>query len=293
MFINIDDNFLNKIVIEFSGKEFTVDDLRQYLLSNGNKNDNKNDNDIWKHIISTNHPDYDYSGNLEITADQIKKAKDTWNGRKHQFEPRLLCKHDNANKQPIIFKNNDLSLISIKNGEYLLTKGKIFIKLPKNNKKIKYINTIHKSSLLLIGNSESSLLDNLKYNNILDDVIGEKIILGPVLSGRHRCNFNTKLDNQNINISGSQYETDGCYETKSNYVIVEVKNIDVDTFNIRQLYYPSRVVYDKTNGDKNIISLFICKDKNIIKIYKYKWHDINIMNDIYCDEYFRYQFNNS
>ena len=37
MSINIDDNFLNKIVAEFSGKEFTVDDLRQYLLSNDNK----------------------------------------------------------------------------------------------------------------------------------------------------------------------------------------------------------------------------------------------------------------
>ena len=50
MYINIDDNFLNKIVTEFSGKEFTVDDLRQYLpqkIKNkgtgaGGSNTNKN-----------------------------------------------------------------------------------------------------------------------------------------------------------------------------------------------------------------------------------------------------------
>ena len=113
------------------------------------------------------------------------------------------------------------------------------------------------------------------------------------MGGRHRCEFKTSLGCKEITIRGSQYETDGCYETDNYYVVVEVKNIDVDDFNIRQLYYPSRTIHEHTNGKKQILSIFICKDKNnIIKIYKYKWNDINIINDIHCIDYYRFKFNN-
>jgi hypothetical protein len=137
------------------------------------------------------------------------------------------------------------------------------------------------------------MLDKLQYNGVIDEIIGEKILKGPLLGGRHRCNFETSLGGRKIEINGSQYETDGCYETDNYYVIVEVKNVDVDDFNIRQLYYPCKTIFDHPEYpecNKKIISMFICKDKNnIIKIYKYKWIDMNIMNDIHCIDYYRYK----
>jgi hypothetical protein len=255
--------------------------------------DKKNDNDIWIHILDTISPSYNKKDDLIIKSSQIKNAKDTWSGRNHQFEPRLLCKHDNSNKLPKVFHENGLALLSVKNGEYLLTRSKLFIKLPENDKDIKEIVTKNISLLLTIGNSETSMLDKLQYSGIIDYIIGEKILYGPLLGGRHRCEFKTILNNNEIIIKGSQYETDGCYETENYYVVVELKNIDVTDFNIRQLYYPCRTIYDITKGEKQILSIFICKDKNnIIKIYKYKWNDINIINDIHCIDYYRFKFNN-
>lgn len=82
-------------------------------------------------------------------------------------------------------------------------------------------------------------------------------------------------------IKGSQYETDGCYETENYVCIVEAKSIECEDFNIRQLYYPFRELYKKVENKKKIICLFIYKDKqNIIHIHKFKWNNIDEILDI-------------
>ena len=136
------------------------------------------------------------------------------------------------------------------------------------------------------------MLDKLRYNNILDDIIGEKIIYGPIAGGRHRCKFDTIINNEYIKIKGSQYETDGCYETENYVCIIEAKSIDCDDFNIRQLYYPFQEVYKKVGNKKKIICLFIYKNKkNIIHIHKYKWNNPEKMLDIENIGYYQY-YNN-
>ena len=101
------------------------------------------------------------------------------------------------------------------------------------------------------------------------------------MGGRHRCAFETVIGSSLYKIKGSQYETDGCYETENFVCIVEAKSIECTDFNIRQLYYPFREVYKHIGDKKQIICLFIYKDKNnIIHIYKYKWDNYLKMLDI-------------
>ena len=153
------------------------------------------------------------------------------------------------------------------------------------------INKKNDSLLLDIGESETSMLDKLFYNNILTDIIGETIKYGPLLGGRHRCNFDTIIGSNAITIQGSQYETDGCYETENYVCIVEAKSIKCDDFNIRQLYYPFREVYKKVGGKKQIICLFVFKDKkNIIHIHKFKWNNYEKMMDIVNIGYYQYYY---
>lgn len=247
-------------------------------------------NEIWSHIINTNQIDLNNHISL-ITADEIKNSKKNWTGKNNQFEPRLLCKMDTSNSRPNIFKYNNICILSIKNGTYALIKENIYIPLIKYNCVPNIIRKKNDSLILDIGQSETSMLDKLKYNDILDDIIGEKIKYGPLLGGRHRCNFNTNINYLNIEIQGSQYETDGCYETDNYICIVEAKPNECNDFNIRQLYYPFREVYKKI-GDENkkkIICLFIYKDKqNIIHIYKYKWNNYQKMLDITNIGYYEY-----
>ena len=147
------------------------------------------------------------------------------------------------------------------------------------------------SLLLGIGESEISMLDSLYYNNILEDIIGEKIKYGPLLGGRHRCNFRTLVGSLSIHIKGVQYETDGCYETENYVCIIEAKSVECIDFNIRQLYFPFREVYKKIGDRKKIICLFVYKDKrNIIHIFKYKWNHYERMMDIEHNGYYQYDY---
>ena len=244
----------------------------------------------WAHIIQRN--DIDLNKNLVyITAKQIKDCRASWTLDNYQFEPRLLTKMDNSDLRPKIFKDNNTFIISVKNGEYALIKENIYIKLTKFPDISPIIIENKCNSLLLcIGESETSLLDKLYYNNIFNKIIGEKIIYGPLLGGRHRCHFKTIVGNISLEISGSQYETDACYETENYICIVEAKSIECSDFNIRQLYYPFREVYKVVGDKKKIISLFVYKDKeDIIHIYKYKWNNYEIMLDIENIDYYKYK----
>ena len=243
---------------------------------------------IWNHILDTLDLNLDTPITL-ITSNQIKNCKSTWLGAKCQFEPRLLCKMDSSNSRPSIFKENNLYLISIKNGTYALIKENIYVTLPEINLTPLPIQKIHQSLILEIGDSESSMLDNLQHNKILDEIIGEPILYGPLLGGRHRCNFDTILGEHQLQIRGSQYETDGCYETENYICLVEAKSIECLDFNIRQLYYPYREVYHKVKDKKNIIALFIYQDKKkFIHIHKYRWDNPQVMMDINHIGYYSY-----
>ena len=245
-------------------------------------------NEIWEHIIEYNK--VDLRKNLSIiTSEQIKKSKLTWRGGSCQFEPRLICKMDSSCSRPKVFVDNDICVLSIQNGVYLLIKENIYVPLVRRNCSPKPIPKTCNSLILNMGNSETTMLSNLYFNKILNDIIGEEILYGPLLGGRHRCTFDTIIGNTPIKIQGSQYETDGCYETQNFVCIVEAKSSMCNDFNIRQLYYPYREVYAHIGNKKQIICLFIYKDtKKIIHIHKFKWNDYKQMLQIDNIGYYQY-----
>jgi len=255
--------------------------------------------DVWTHIFKCCNLDINKNYQL-ITAKEIKAVKKSWTGKKSQFEPRLLCKMDSSSKRPTIFKDNNICIFSVKNGTYGLIKYNLYKKLKHDDSekiRIKDCNAnnivLGSNKILNIGNSESSNLDKMQYSGMLDEIIGEKVKMGPLLGGRHRCSFKTIIGNMEIIVKGAQYETDGVYITDNYVVIVEAKSNLCEDFNIRQLYYPYREIH-KTNIDKNIIALFICKDKktNIIHINKYKWNNYLNMTDLEDIVYYKYKFSN-
>ncbi len=247
---------------------------------------------LWEHFFS--HINYDGLTEKIITAEQIKMSGKTWKGKATQFEPRLLCKQDTADERPQIFKDNNLCIISIKNGSYLLTKNSIYCSLDYPIMKTTLIKKDIGSKLLNIGNSECSLIDNLRYSGLFetDKYLNEPILFGPLLNGRHRCSFKTKIGNKEVDICGSQYETDSCYESKNKILLIEGKGQhNLSSFNIRQLYYPYRTIYDELDGSKEIICLFINKDKdNSIHIWKFEFTNPLEMTSIKNIGYDKYKF---
>ena len=135
----------------------------------------KKDDNYWEHILTE--CKYNKENNFNISANQIKNCKKSWKGKKCQFEPRLLCYQTNLSQRPDIFKKYDLCILPIKNGEYILTKNNIFnnIDYTIKEKDIIKINKDNSSLILSIGDSETSLIDNLRYSGIFErnEILGE------------------------------------------------------------------------------------------------------------------------
>jgi|GEM_PF-1894186 len=98
----------------------------------------------WKKIcVDTGVLKHDFSkGPFLLNNAQIKKAchdfKET--GEK---EVRILCKQDTREQRPLIFKERDLFLLPIKNGNYIIVKGEGYVDIPE----IKNESTIYYSKL--------------------------------------------------------------------------------------------------------------------------------------------------
>ena len=247
--------------------------------------------DVWEYILKF--INYSGSGEIIVTSEQIKESGKSNKNIKSQFEPRLLCKQDTSDGRPEIFKKYGLYIISIKNGTYLLTNINTYECLHYNNDVlIEELDKNTESLILSIGNSETSLIDNIRYSGLFEsEYLNEKIKYGPLLNGRHRCSFQTKIGDKDLKIEGVQYETDSCYESDNKILLIEGKSGNPDTFNIRQLYFPYRSIYDSIGDKKEIICFFITKDKkNIIQIWTYKFENPLVMTSIKCLNYRKYIF---
>jgi len=100
-----------------------------------------------------------------------------------------------------------------------------------------------------------------------------------------------KIGTKSLKINGVQYETDGCYESANKVLLIEGKSSSnmIDSFNIRQLYFPYREIL-KLASKKEIISLFIHDYKGVIHIWKYSFTDSNQFDSIHLDGHFMYKF---
>lgn len=224
------------------------------------------------------------NGFYEISADDIKLS-----GR----EPRLMTKFDSSENLPDIFKNNDLAILPVKRGTYIIGKFQNYQSINIDNnidvetKKLPdYITTIDYKNIT----SEAISLNAAYISGMLEDIIGESVV--PTISGRMgtgEFNYKILLNDQNtfdVNVENSQMEIDASYEGISKFVILEAKNHYMKDFIIRQLYYPYKVW--KSNTNKEIIPIMLIKHDNIFNFFVYSFENENDYNSICLKEIKRY-----
>ena len=150
---------------------FLEEEFTKININNNNNTSNETIIDEWTHIF--NFLSYDGVNEKIITSNDIKNAGKTWKGSKSQFEPRLLCKQDTLEKRPDIFKKNNLYILSVKNGEYLLTKTYSDLS------KMSY-EPIHRE-LLCINNEVEDKLHSFFYRVMTDPFRFERLSLSDIL----------------------------------------------------------------------------------------------------------------
>lgn len=223
-------------------------------------------------------------GYFIITADQIRNYK----------EPRLMAKFDFSRQLPSVFKDNDLGILPIKNGEYIIGKFNLFetIKNTKYEdidiKKVElpsFIETIDPDNIY----SESNALNVASLSGMFKDAFNEELY--ETIQGKMRTNtFNFTISSNNINnkieVNGAAIEIDGGYESKTKVVLVEAKNSMPEDFVIRQLYYPYRHWKDKIM--KEIVPVFFAYDNGIYNMFIYSFEDLYKYNSLKLNEIKRY-----
>ena len=172
--------------------------------------------ELWDDIFSDYNiiSEINTHGFFKIIADQIRKYK----------EPRLMTKFDFSKQLPTIFKSNDLGILPITNGEYIIGKFNLFKNisltnyediLPKKMQLPSYIETIDPDNIY----SESNALNVALLSGMIKDSIGEEVV--ETIQGKMRATgFTFEIDGVNgknrIVIDRPAMEIDGGYEGVNN-----------------------------------------------------------------------------
>ena len=214
-----------------------------------------------------------------LKAKMIKKSCQDFK-KTAEKEVRILCKQDNRESVPKIMTENNLFLLPIKNGIYVIIKGEGYFDIPPiENKPISYTSKLNFNlETSTVGNSEMQHLDFAYASSIIRTFMEDKTLVLTIRGRKYSPKFNFFVGEQNIEVNSVQTEVDAGYEGKDKIVLVEAKNSNTNNTIIRQLFYPFKQWSSYTK--KKIHLLFFEKRKDEYLIWEYCFKNPNDYNSI-------------
>ncbi len=200
-------------------------------------------------------------------------------------EARLMTKFDHSANLPSIFKENNLSIMPITRGSYVLAPFNAYTSMGEPSGMIKRMSFPANIESLDFKNitSESAALAIAYISGMLGDFLGTEQLL-PTVSGRMGSGvfdyFIKTVTDQNIkvNVINAQIEIDGGYEDPESLCLIEAKNFLCSDFLTRQIYYPYRVWTNKIK--KNVRPVFLTYSNGIFTLSEFKFRDRDQYNSI-------------
>jgi hypothetical protein len=229
----------------------------------------------WKSIFNAyNILNHDFAAQpFKITANQIKEATKHFS-KTSEKEVRILCKQDSRDERPAIFIDNNLFLLPIKNGEYIILKGDGYIDIPPiNNEEEIYVSKLDfelRSSQ--IGSSEMQYLDFAYASSLIRTFAEDNTLVLTIRGRKYTPEFSFNFERyKNIHVQSVQTEVDAGFEGKNQIVLIEAKNSATQNTIIRQLYYPFRQW--KIHTKKEVKTLFFEKRGEEYFIWEFGFAD--------------------
>lgn len=226
-------------------------------------------------------------GSFVITAPEIKKYK----------EPRLVTKFDSSEDIPQIFKDNNLSILSINRGSYIISDIETFKPIADITKKpvnIPVTNNLVTITLDTIS-SESQAINFAKSLGIIQSFVGEEVMFDTLDGRMGSGEFDFTINRHSggtlpVSVRNAQIEIDKCLEGQNTIAIIEAKKDRImPDFMERQLYYPYRMIRTLSGGQKEIKNLFFSYNNGIIDLREYRFEDYmnyNSMSLVKEERYF-------
>lgn len=221
-------------------------------------------------------------GKFIISSEQIKEFR----------EPRLMTKFDHRINLPSIFKQNNLAILPITRGDYMISSFLAYKELETSSERFERVSIpSHIQSLMpqfLV--SEAIALNCANACGILDDFLEDEALIptvnGRMGTGEFKFNIDTISGIQTVCVRNSQIEIDAAYEGIQNLSLFEAKKDLADDFLIRQLYYPYRVWKDRVT--KPVKTVFFVFSNGVFELYQYNFEDYRNYNSIHLEKQRKY-----
>jgi hypothetical protein len=197
---------------------------------------------------------------------------------------------------PELFDKNDLSILPISRGSYVISHFEAYKNFQEQNSEIieasfpDYIESIDYQNIT----SEATAINAAYVSGILSDFLEDSEIL-PTVSGRMGSNvFSYNIRNikkgmdVSIRVENSQVEIDGGYEGLRYLTLLEAKNTLSEDFLIRQLYYPYRLW--SNNIRKTVKPVFMTYSNSVFSLYEYCFEDVYNYNSLVLVKQKNYSF---
>ena len=241
-----------------------------------------NDYNILNHDF-TDEPFHLSAKQIKISCQDFKKTA--------QKEVRILCKQDSRSDRPQCFIENDLFLLPVINGHYVIVKGEGYVDIPEiNSAPINYNSKLDfKLTTSEIGNSEMQHLDFAYASSLIRTFMGDESLVLTIRGRKYTPKFDFSINNQKIIVKSVQTEVDAGFEGKNKIVLIEAKNSKTSNTIIRQLFYPYKQW--KHHVKKEVFLLFFEKRGNLYHIWQYGFNDENNYNSILLIKSARYIIN--
>lgn len=230
-------------------------------------------NNILKHNFDKSPFYLNAKSHIKPAVNHLRKTSET--------EVRILCKMDTREYLPEIMKQNQLFLLPIKNGEYVILKGDGYVDIPEIlTEPEKYKSKLDfELDTSLIGNSEMQHLDFAYASSLIRTFTNDHSLVLTVRGRKYAPDFAFRVGNNEIAVRGVQTEVDAGYEGRNNLVLIEAKNGKTSNTIIRQIYYPLRQWQVHTN--KKITTLFFEKRSDEYLFWQFAFEDEDDYNSIY------------
>lgn len=252
--------------------QVNAEQLRRCLFAIMGLNDTAWENLFDKyHILS----ELERDGQFIISANQIKEFR----------EPRLMTKFDHKVNLPAIFAANNLSILPITRGDYIISSFSAYKEFDEPSTDVQKISIpAHIQSLMpqfLV--SEAIALNCANACGILNDFLEDDELVptvsGRMSSGGFRFNIDTAFGTKCITVNNSQIEIDAAYEGIHYLSLFEAKRDLSDDFLIRQLYYPFRVWSGRVT--KTVKPVFLIFSNGVFNLYQYQFDNPQNYNSLH------------
>lgn len=190
-----------------------------------------------------------------IVARQINEACQHFT-RTSEKEVRILCKQDTRESRPQVFRDRELFILPVKNGEYVIVKGEGYIDIPNITSPLQDYRSAFPFELETsgVGNSEMQYLDRAYALSLVRHFTGDDSLVLTIRGRKYTPQFDFVANGFPIHAESVQTEVDGGYEGREQVVLVEAKGGNAGNTIIRQLYYPFRQWQNHTT--KPVSTLF-------------------------------------